>query len=139
MIALSGDHMTRSLLLLVAVGVIASGVFLHPHHAVGDVFDERQTLTLEGEIVALVYRNPHSVLHLEVADGQGAERTWAVEWRGVSLLSKGGVGPTTLRPGDHVVVCGNPGRDPGQFRLLLGALTRPADEWSAYTPRCDGD
>jgi len=131
--------MTRSLLLLVAVGVIVSGVALEPHHAVGDVFDELQTLTLEGEIVALVYRNPHSLLHLEVADQQGADRTWSVEWRGASLLSSGGLGPTTLQPGDHVVVCGNPGRDPGQFRLLLRTLKRPLDGWPSDIPRCDVD
>ena len=83
---------TRSCLLLIAVAVLANAVPVLPHHPVGQIYDESQTVTLEGEIVRLVYRNPHSLLHLEVASQGGVDHTWAIEWRGVDRLRRGGVG-----------------------------------------------
>ncbi len=130
--------LTRGCLLLIAVAVLATAVPVLPHHPVGQIYDESQTVTLEGEIVRLVYRNPHSLLHLQVADRGGVDHTWAIEWRGADRLRHRGVGPETLRPGDRVVVCGNPGRDPGQYRLWLLTLSRPEDGWSTATPSCRG-
>jgi len=130
--------MRRSLLFSFAVGVMATLAPLVAHHAVGEVYDETRTVRLEGEIVALVYRNPHSILHVDVADQRGTQHTWAVEWRAAKRLISYGVGPRTLRPGDRVIVCGNPGWDPSQYRLLLLSLTRPSDGWSTSSPSCDG-
>ena len=126
----------RGLLLLVALLVVTSGVPLFPHHAVGEVYDETQTVTLEGDIVRLVYRNPHSLIHLEVPGQRGVRHTWAIELRGVDRLRQRGQGEDRLQPGDHVIVCGNPGRDPGQFRLRLLALTRSAGGPSAPASAC---
>lgn len=128
--------MTRSVMLLTALAVLATAVPALLHHPVGQVYDESQTVTLEGKIVRLVYRNPHSLLHLQVVGQHGVERTWAIEWGGADRLRHAGVGPETLRPGDRVVVCGNPGWDPGQFRVWLLAMTRPGDGWSTATPSC---
>ncbi len=74
--------MTRSVMLLTALAVLATAVPALPHHPVGQVYDESQTVTLEGKIVRLVYRNPHSLLHLQVVGQHGVERTWAIEWGG---------------------------------------------------------
>ena len=35
----------------------------------------------------------------------------------------------TLKPGDHVVVTGNPGRDPSEHRIRLHKIVRPSDGW----------
>ena len=128
----------RCLLLLTAVGVLtlAMTVPVESHHAVGEVYDETETLTLEGEIVKLVYRNPHSLIHLDVAGRSGAYHTWAVELRGVDRLRESGVDQGSLQPGDHVIVCGHPGRDPGQFRLRLLTLMRSPNASPAQAPRC---
>ena len=123
-------------LLIVLLFVITAGIDVTGHHAVSDVYDQSEILTLEGEIVALIYRNPHSLLHVQVDDRGGALHTWAVEWRAASRLSAQGAGPGTLRPGDRVVVCGNPGWDPGQYRLLLLTVTRPVDGWTADARGC---
>lgn len=130
--------MTRSFWLLVATGLLTSAPSVLSHHAVSDVYDESRTVMVRGEIVALVYRNPHSILHVDVEATEG-QRTWAVEWRAATRLRDGGVSPGILRPGDVVVVCGNPGRDPGAYRLLLQSLTRPADGWASHQHACDRD
>jgi hypothetical protein len=100
---------------------------LSAHHAVAATYRVDERVTIEGEIVELGYRNPHSYLHVVAPDGDRVRR-WAVIWG--SRDSNRGFGvPTVLRVGDHVVVTGSPGRDPGTFQILMQAIVRPADGW----------
>jgi hypothetical protein len=34
-----------------------------------------------------------------------------------------------LRIGDHVIVTGNPARDPSEHRMRIKSITRPSDGW----------
>jgi hypothetical protein len=51
---------------------------------------------------------------------------WAVEWGAGGQLGRQGVTRETLKPGDHVIVVGNPGRNPEDHRLRMVTITRPA-------------
>lgn len=116
----------RSLLLAIGA-VVAVAQPGNAHHTISEVYDIARVQTLEGEVDRIGYRDPHSFLHLRVpGDGSGA-RTWSVELEGAAKLRQLGVERETLRPGDRITVCGNPGRDAGQYRLLMLVLTRPAD------------
>jgi hypothetical protein len=55
--------------------------------------------------------------------------TWAIEWRSAQRLARQGVNNDTLKPGDHVVILGNPGRTAGEYRLHMLGISRPADGW----------
>ena len=107
---------------LLAPGAPAAG-----HHAIGEIYDEEETIVLDGEVEAFHYGNPHSVLHVRVLDDRGLTRTWAVEWRAADRLSRAGVRGDALARGDAVTLCGHPGRDPGAYRLyLLNVARRPS-------------
>ena len=97
------------------------------HHVISEVYDIGRILTLEGEVDRIGYRDPHAFLHLRVAGDGGGARTWSIELEGAAKLHQLGVARETLRPGDRITVCGNPGRDAGQYRLLMLVLTRPSD------------
>jgi hypothetical protein len=56
-------------------------------------------------------------------------QTWAVEWGGGAQLSRDGVSRDTLKPGDHVIVSGNPGRNSEDHRIRMHSITRPSDGW----------
>ena len=116
----------RTLLL----AVVTAGIAALPagaHHVISEVYDIGRTITVEGRVDRVGYRDPHSFLHLRVpADGTGI-RTWSVELEGAAKLRLLGVDRETLRTGDRVTVCGNPGRDAGQYRLLMLMLARPSD------------
>ena len=56
--------------------------------------------------------------------GDGATRTWAVEWRAAERLARAGLDGTELTRGDPVAVCGHPGRDPAAYRLYLLNVAR---------------
>ena len=75
-------------------------------------------------MVEFLYRNPHSVVLVE-AGGV----TWAGDWSSAGQLSRQGIDEDTLRPGDHVIVTGNPGRNAADHRLRMQTLTRPSDGW----------
>ena len=45
---------------------------------------------------------------------------------GAGQLGGQGVNRYTLKAGDHVIIMGNPGRNPDEHRIRMTALKRPA-------------
>jgi hypothetical protein len=111
--------MTRRLGVLIAAVVCSANLPLQAHHAIGETYDEERTIVLKGEVSSFLFGNPHSMIQLRVLDDQGAAHTWALEWRGAGHLQQLAWTDNALTTGDHVRICGNPGRDPGAYRLYL--------------------
>ncbi|HVY64113.1 MAG TPA: DUF6152 family protein [Gammaproteobacteria bacterium] len=118
----------RLLCTLIAAAGFASAA--SAHHSFTATYDETGKLRIEGEIAQFLFRNPHSMIHVTAPGPDGMVHRWAIEWAGVSALSGNGVTRETLRIGDHVVVTGNPGRNPEEYRLRLLSIDRPSDGWS---------
>ena len=115
----------RRLLLVAAASLVASTV-AYAHHSYAATYDVTLEVKLEGKLVQFVYRNPHSFVHVEVKEPTGEMTRWAVEWGAGGQLGRQGVTRETLKPGDHVIVVGNPGRNPEDHRLRMVTITRPA-------------
>ena len=120
--------MTRRLGVLIAAVVCATHFPLQAHHAIGETYDEERTIVLEGEVSSFQFGNPHSMIQLRVRDGQGHQHTWAFEWRGARRLQQEGWTDSALTTSDRVRICGNPGRDPGAYRLYLLNLAVTASD-----------
>jgi hypothetical protein len=119
---------------LLAVSVLAAGILglsgsAYAHHSFAATYFEDKKVTIEGDLVQFLYRNPHSFVHVEVKDANGETVRWAVEWGAGGQLGRQGVTRETLKPGDHVIVVGNPGRNPEDHRLRMVNITRPSDGW----------
>lgn len=99
------------------------------HHSFAATYLEDQSVTIEGEIVQFLLRNPHSFVHLMVKEKDGAMNRYVVEWGSPAQLS-GKVSRDTLKPGDHVIISGNPGRNAADHRVRLLTFKRPKDGWS---------
>ena len=120
--------MKRTLVMLLVGFGVGSVVRAGAHHSVSARFDENRTMTIEGTVERLVYQNPHVLMHLVVMDTHGDRRTWAVEFDAAAdALRRQGWKEDALRPGELVRVCGNPGRDPGEYRLRMLTLERMSD------------
>ena len=118
------------LALLIVAAVLVIGVpAAYAHHSFAATYFEDKRVTIEGDLVQFLYRNPHSFVHVEVKDAQGEVTRWAVEWGGGGQLNQQGVTRETLKPGDHVVIVGNPGRTEADHRLRMVNITRPSDGW----------
>jgi len=118
------------LVLMVVVGAMMFGVQAYAHHSFAATYFEDQKVTVEGDLVQFLYRNPHSFVQVEGKDPKTGEMIrWAIEWGAGGQLGRQGVTRETLKPGDHVVIVGNPGRNPDDHRLRMVSITRPSDGW----------
>lgn len=122
--------MRCKLCLLAIAGVLscdAPGV--SAHHSFASTYRENEVIAIEGDLVEIIRRHPHSYLHVKAPDGGRRMRVWAVECGSLSQIRLQTLIEQTLRPGDHVVVTGSPGRDAGAWRLRLRTIVRPRDGW----------
>ncbi|MEE9265126.1 MAG: DUF6152 family protein [Gammaproteobacteria bacterium] len=66
--------------LLVAVGVLISGVPAIAHHSFTATYRGDEVIEIRGRIVQFLFRNPHSWVHVMVSDENDVMQRWAVEW-----------------------------------------------------------
>ena len=130
MIDLSGGSAMyiRLTVVTLAAAAVAWGASLAAHHSVGGVYRDDQRVTIDGELVTLVYRNPHSYLHVLAPDRQQYQRVWAIETTS-GLQLRQTLAAASLVPGDRVIVTGDPGREDGTWRIRLREIVRPRDGW----------
>jgi DNA polymerase III sliding clamp (beta) subunit (PCNA family) len=122
--------MKRALFVLLGVGVaLVASARVQAHHSFAATYFEDQTEQIEGNLVQFLFRNPHSFVHVEAKDKDGNMQRYAVEWGAGLQLNRQGVTRETLHPGDHVLVTGNPGRNPADHRLRMKTIVRPSDGW----------
>lgn len=117
-----------------AIGLIMVIAFIggdraYAHHSFAATYFIDKTQTIEGSIVEFLYRNPHSYIKVEAPDDKGQKQVWAIEWAGGAQLAEEHVSRDTLKPGDHVVVSGNPARDAASHRIRIQSINRPSDGW----------
>lgn len=116
---------TRTLIGLATASLLALPAAAH--HSFAAVYQPDQSIRIEGKVVQFLFRNPHSVLHVLVPDDSGGSTRWAIEWQGATQLGANGMSAQTLRPGDPVIVTGNPGRVEAEHRMLLVTIKRTTD------------
>lgn len=119
--------MTRLLAALLAAWACVFGAQLSAHHSFSATYEENKSVTIEGELVRVLLRNPHSFVRVTVREKNGSVARYEVEWDGAAQLSGKGVHVETLRAGDHVVISGNPGRNPADHRVRMVSLRRTSD------------
>jgi uncharacterized protein DUF6152 len=128
--------MNRRSLLMIGAALIVSLAGTRAasaHHSFAATYYEDRVVTIEGELVEFLYRNPHSFVHVNVPDKDGTMQRWAIEWGAVAQLNGQGVQRFTLKPGDKVVITGAPARSGEEHKLLMRKLVRPSDgfTWAA--------
>ena len=119
--------MKRYLAVLLVAAASLLGAQAYAHHSFAATYLEDQMVTIEGDLVQFMFRNPHSFVHLNVKEKDGKVVRYAVEWGGAGQLGSQGVDRETLKIGDHVIISGNPGRNPADKRVRMLSLLRPKD------------
>jgi hypothetical protein len=117
----------RKVFLLVLAGVLLAATAAYAHHSFGATYNSKEQIKVEGKLVQFVFRNPHSFVYIEAPDDKKVTQRWAIEWSGAAALGGQGVTRDTLRVGDLVIVTGRPSRTPGEYRVQMLTLKRPAD------------
>ena len=119
---------------LLALALALSAVTASAHHSLEGSIDLKKEVQIEGKIIHILLRNPHSFLQIEYQDKDGKTQRWALEFpKGAKSLIKQGIQPGTLKVGDQVTITMNPPLKPGATLGSLVTLHRASDgfEWSA--------
>jgi DNA/RNA endonuclease YhcR with UshA esterase domain len=99
------------------------------HHSFPATYFVDQSVTIEGTVVQFLFRNPHSFVHVLAPDKDGTMQRWAVEWGAGGALAQDNVDRDTLKPGDKVVIKGQPGRNPADHRIRMQAIEDKTANW----------
>jgi hypothetical protein len=118
--------MKRLIVSATAIGLVLCAVAPSAHHSIAGVYDGSRQVTIEGVISRFQFVNPHPFMEVDVADGSGKAEQWTLEMDNRHELVEVGVTSETFKPGDRVVVRGNPAHKPGP-RLYIRRLERAVD------------
>jgi Family of unknown function (DUF6152) len=115
---------------LVVAGIVSLSTPLVGHHSFAEFYIEEDTVEVEGEILEVQYKNPHSWIHVQAQDPFGRQKVYSVEWASVSRLERDGITKRTLREGDWVRIWASPNRKPNDNRVRLKRIERRSDHWT---------
>jgi hypothetical protein len=101
------------------------------HHSFAAEFDYDLTGTIEGEVIEVLFVNPHARFFVAVKDESGAEVIWDTQTSSINSLTRFGWDEDTIEVGQRVRMQGNLGRD-GARKLWIrevvtesGRIIRP--------------
>jgi hypothetical protein len=120
--------MKASLLALAfATVLLLGGLPAQAHHSFAATYIGEKEITVEGTVVQIALRSPHSFFFVESKDDKGVVRRWAFEGAAATQLTNQGVTRDTFKVGDPVKVLANPSRDPEAYRGRMIKITRTTD------------
>jgi hypothetical protein len=73
------------------------------HHSVAGQFDAAQRTTITGVVSKVEWINPHTYVHIDVADEKGAITTWRLESLPTAMLRKAGLTSEMIKGGGQKV------------------------------------
>jgi hypothetical protein len=120
-------RMKHALAALIVTATFGIGTRTLAHHSFAAAYDDERMMTIAGEVVQVLLRNPHSFVHVIVREPGKEPIRYSVEWTSLGRLGDQGVTGGTLRAGDRVVITGQPSRDLDLRWLRMTMLRRPKD------------
>jgi len=124
----------RAFLAVMAVAVASQTLSAH-HSSAGFGKDIKE---LTGTVKEFQFRNPHSWIQMEVADGNGKTVEWSVEWGSPNQLGREGIRPSTFPAGAKVTIKVHPmtsGAPVGSFVGAKMADGKIIGKWDGEAPQ----
>ena len=111
--------MTRTVTLL---ALLLAALPAAAHHS-GAMFDDKNSVTLNGTVKAFQWTNPHCFIQMLVPGKDGKMAEWSVELGAPFEVIRTGFKPKSLQPGDKITVVIRPMRDGSRAGLFVSAVT----------------
>ena len=106
----------------------------YAHHSFAAEFSYEDSGTITGEVVEVLFVNPHARYFIAIKDAAGQEKLWDAQTRSPNALLNTGWNKDTIRVGERVTIEGNLGRDNApkiwirELRKESGEVIRPTGE-----------
>ena len=103
------------------LAVVLAAVPVLAHHAVAAQYDMNKSIEVTGSLVKMEFINPHSMLHLAVANPDGTKTTWVFQTTNAGTLRSRGLarsGPGSLEAGGTYTVKGYAARNGNPMGFL---------------------
>jgi hypothetical protein len=101
--------------------LFVAALFMAPvskaHHS-SAMYDDKQTVTIEGAVTKFEWSNPHVYVYLKQLTAAGQTVEWELEASPPSILRRLGWSQDTLHTGDTITVTGHPARDSARKSLI---------------------
>lgn len=81
---------------------------VYAHHSPAAFNTEITDFAVEGELVSVDFRNPHSAMTVRVIDDDGEETLWEIEFSSINLLLRRDWDFDRLKAGGQIKCIGNP-------------------------------
>ena len=101
--------------LATAIGLCTAASSAYAHHSHPYFYDQCKSITIEGRVESVQWKDPHTLIVLRLDDGTA----YTVDWNPLSRLTNNGIiGPAkaALVFGARIAVTGNPIRSTAQIR-----------------------
>ena len=136
--------MSRHSLIGAALGVALAALAAPAlaHHSFAAEFDINQPLELKGEVIRMVFTNPHSRIFLKVTTESGEVQEWSIEGGAPNALIRRGVTKASVPVGVEVTVEGfraKDGSNTANGRTVTLADGRGIFTGSSYTGPAPSD
>ena len=129
------QRLGRSSVLAVAFIVLAAPI--SAHHGLGR-FDPTRELTVEGTLTGLDFVNPHSYVHFNAIDANGALIAMQCEMRAATVLRRSGWSPDMFVRGVAIKITGRPHRDDPHYCYADTLTLGDAPTLQRYQQLSDG-
>lgn len=114
-------------LFLIVACLICVAIPAEAHHSFGATYNVDKEVTLEGKVVQVSLRSPHSFFFVETKDENGEVHRWSIEGAGAGQFAQQGVTRDSFKVGDPVKVIANPARSADTYRARMIKITRTTD------------
>ena len=102
-------------MILAAAICVSTASAAYAHHSHPYFYDQCKSITIEGRVESVQWKDPHTVMILRLDEGTA----YTVDWNGLTALTRTGVlqsAKAALVFGARATVTGNPIRNVGQIR-----------------------
>ena len=85
-------------------GLSASVIPMWAHHSVPASYDVSNTITIQGVVTKIEWRNPHARFWVDAKNADGTVSNWELELPALNVLRKDNINMDFVKQGDQVTV-----------------------------------
>jgi len=103
--------MRLTTMVIIGASCVLATTAANAHHAFATEFNVEKPVALQGKVTKVELINPHSWIHIEVIDEDGAATVWMVEGGSPNALVRRGITKNSIPIGAELIVNGYQARD----------------------------